>query len=344
MRFYIPRPTASDGFVKFLDDGARYAMYCHIDPLTHGRYCQVYRDYCELCTACREPCRFTYVTVSRYLFLVFVVPTRQKPLPSSSSVSNVLTSLRQVSKASHGALPWLSLHEEDQVKALQKGLAALDTSGATQAFGLVYSVILAMLPDIAAAQLLDIQWGVQALIMHFLMLRMDDIAAGKLRKCHFHCHDDGSFTVMVPPGKTHKTFQPAHIPASSLLAQWLSLYFEMLDFASSPDAAFFLPEVHQSGFIDWSRYSSKCDFIESVQARAAALGLPAASIARITGHSFRSGGCTDFILAGLSPAWIKQQGRWKSDAYLGYFRLTASSLAVQSQQMYGALLRSAASS
>jgi hypothetical protein len=45
-----------------------------------------------------------------------------------------------------------------------------------------------------------------------------------------------------------------------------------------------------------------------------------AGIGRITGHSFRIGGTTSLLRAGVDPKVVKQMGRWKSDAFLIYWR------------------------
>jgi hypothetical protein len=44
-------------------------------------------------------------------------------------------------------------------------------------------------------------------------------------------------------------------------------------------------------------------------------GLP-----HISGHSFRIGGTTSLLRAGVSPYIVKKMGRWSSDAYLRYWR------------------------
>jgi hypothetical protein len=40
----------------------------------------------------------------------------------------------------------------------------------------------------------------------------------------------------------------------------------------------------------------------------------------VTTHSLRSGGCTDLLEGGAPHELIKRQGRWRSDAYLQYWR------------------------
>lgn len=41
---------------------------------------------------------------------------------------------------------------------------------------------------------------------------------------------------------------------------------------------------------------------------------------RLTGHCFRIGGTTCYLLAGISPDVVKALGRWSSDAFLRYWR------------------------
>jgi hypothetical protein len=43
-------------------------------------------------------------------------------------------------------------------------------------------------------------------------------------------------------------------------------------------------------------------------------------IQRITGHSFRIGGTTAYLMAGVDPDIVKKMGRWSSDAFLRYWR------------------------
>lgn len=43
-------------------------------------------------------------------------------------------------------------------------------------------------------------------------------------------------------------------------------------------------------------------------------------LGRLTGHSFRIGGTTELLLQGVDPSVVKLRGRWKSDAFLLYWR------------------------
>ncbi|KAJ3770232.1 DNA breaking-rejoining enzyme [Lentinula raphanica] len=60
---------------------------------------------------------------------------------------------------------------------------------------------------------------------------------------------------------------------------------------------------------------SKSTFLSACNGIWSTHGIP-----RITGHCFRIGGTTHYLLAGVSPDVVKALGRWKSDAFLRYWR------------------------
>ena len=68
------------------------------------------------------------------------------------------------------------------------------------------------------------------------------------------------------------------------------------------------------------------------------LGVDEKHVKGITQHSFRSGGATDYLLAGCAHEWIKQQGRWNSDAFLIYLRTTHASIDVRAKLLAAPLL------
>lgn len=41
---------------------------------------------------------------------------------------------------------------------------------------------------------------------------------------------------------------------------------------------------------------------------------------RLSGHSFRIGGATEYLMQGVAPAIVKRIGRWESDAFMVYWR------------------------
>ncbi|TDL24499.1 hypothetical protein BD410DRAFT_719135 [Rickenella mellea] len=46
----------------------------------------------------------------------------------------------------------------------------------------------------------------------------------------------------------------------------------------------------------------------------------AAGYPELTGHSFRIGGATELLSRGVQPDIVATQGRWRSHAFLAYWR------------------------
>ncbi|KIO15918.1 hypothetical protein M407DRAFT_50426, partial [Tulasnella calospora MUT 4182] len=46
----------------------------------------------------------------------------------------------------------------------------------------------------------------------------------------------------------------------------------------------------------------------------------AQGLSQIKGHSFRIGGTSEFLLAGIHPDVVKKMGRWTSNHFLRYWR------------------------
>ncbi|KAG2063440.1 hypothetical protein BDR04DRAFT_941340, partial [Suillus decipiens] len=44
------------------------------------------------------------------------------------------------------------------------------------------------------------------------------------------------------------------------------------------------------------------------------------NLAALSGHCFRIGGATELLLRGVPPDMVATQGRWKSRAFLEYWR------------------------
>lgn len=55
---------------------------------------------------------------------------------------------------------------------------------------------------------------------------------------------------------------------------------------------------------------------------------------RLTGHSFRIGGTTELLLAGVDPDVVKVMGRWSSDAFLRYWRSVSDIVAIHASFVY----------
>ncbi|KZV90334.1 DNA breaking-rejoining enzyme, partial [Exidia glandulosa HHB12029] len=68
------------------------------------------------------------------------------------------------------------------------------------------------------------------------------------------------------------------------------------------------------------RHGSWCPLTRSWLLKRCSAVWSACGMATVHGHSFRIGGATDLLLRGVQPAVVAVQGRWKSRAFLQYWR------------------------
>lgn len=82
--------------------------------------------------------------------------------------------------------------------------------------------------------------------------------------------------------------------------------------APSPDIPLF---SYRSGSDNSWKYLTRSTFLARCNTVWSSAGLPP-----FTGHSFRIGGTTEMLLAGVPPDVVKTLGRWSSDTFLKYWR------------------------
>jgi hypothetical protein len=121
------------------------------------------------------------------------------------------------------------------------------------------------------------------------------------------------------------------------------LYWDSVGMDSRASTDFLYPFIDPvTDVVDWMRPMSNSDFICDTRRRARLAGMPEHMVKKLTGHSHRSGGCTDRVMAGVPDIWIKMQGRWKSDAFMTYFRLSQFSMHYVASEIFSRVCRPAA--
>ena len=85
------------------------------------------------------------------------------------------------------------------------------------------------------------------------------------------------------------------------------------------------------------KVSSDKDFIKRFKPLVIAAGMPAADQKRVSNHSFRAGGATDYFVAGMSAEAIKAQGGWTTYCFLIYVRSAAEHVWRVAAQMLKAI-------
>lgn len=140
-------------------------------------------------------------------------------------------------------------------------------------------------------------------------------------RAHIHPakNNTSARNLRLPRTKTHAsgedvTITPQNFPINPIAALNNHLHLNLLD-ASLPLFAFSTSCGPRN--LNRARFLERCNSIWTAH------GYP-----RSTGHSFRIGGTTHLLLAGVSPDVVKVMGRWSSDAFHRYWRSTDALAAI----------------
>ena len=300
-----------------------------------------------------EPFPFTYQKVARLMVYYFksVTPPCGRSLPGIvSALVSVATSLE---------MEFLPKPARRRLTKFNAGLIQLSAEPVRKAMALTLPLIERLMKVAPITNLPEVQWITFVLVGHDAMLRMDDVLhrsakhakaygaeaseqgtpayLSKLRKRNIEWYPNKSAVLWVPQGKNKvKVNQPALIlnsqdPLSS--GTWLQRYWELMHMDSQPPEALLFPKVDSRNRVNRLKPQPSQWFIDETRRRARLGGMSEQYVLQIRGHSLRSGGVVDYLLAQFPEAWIKRQGRWLGDAFRMYFRLTRSSLSEMSVQL-----------
>ena len=126
---------------------------------------------------------------------------------------------------------------------------------------------------------------------------------------------------------------PRGLPAGQALVTYLQRFH-----ARSDGSAVLFPARRSDG-APTSAPQTVAQLMTVMKAVGALAGFTQAELARLTAHSLRAGGTTDFFAAGLSEAFIREQGGWASDAVRGYNRPAAPHRWAMANSMVSAMRR-----
>ena len=120
-----------------------------------------------------------------------------------------------------------------------------------------------------------------------------------------------SYTLFLPRTKTHRHGDNVVLVTQDGISNPLSLLRHHLNINILPANSPLFTYVTASG----PRVLTRDLFLARCNEVWATFGYP-----RTTGHSFRIGGTTHLLLAGIPPDVVKVMGRWSSDSFLRYWR------------------------
>ena len=73
-------------------------------------------------------------------------------------------------------------------------------------------------------------------------------------------------------------------------------------------------------WVRWGVAPDDAEFVRAFRSRLVIAGMPDGQLKKVTNHSFRAGGATDWSVGGLSEMEIAAQGGWASRALRVYIR------------------------
>jgi hypothetical protein len=160
------------------------------------------------------------------------------------------------------------------------------------------------------------------LFAFFALLRINEYANAGLRHAHVQ-RTEGGLDITIVSSKTEQHPVTVSIarrgdvlcPASALF--YLHSAVESNNLPSGPNDPLFLSRLEGGPGAHRFEPTTAEEFIQRLRFYIAAT-LPGADPSRYAGHSFRRGGATSMLLAGVQPAVIQRHGRWRSDTWRRY--------------------------
>ena len=321
-------------------------LECSVSLKVSVDYDRNFENYRKFCISCQIPALpLTYRSIA--MFMCWVVSVTGK-----ATMIGAIASAINHKIGSMGLVP-LTKRDQQRLKRLKQGLRKLAPHFKQQAAPLTIEVLVALTNKLsdnadlsiklaarinnarahhdprAATRLAFLQWKARTFISHSAMLRASDHSFRE-RKAHNQMTKGcvqwrtNLLVLWVPPGKANADFEPTFHPLSSLdgcAAKYFLDYWHAFNF-DDPEVkqdAYLWPLVH-NGMIIRARPSPVTAFVKLTVYMLNLAGFPPSYTSQITGHSWRCGGCTDYLAADAPDSFVKLQGRWRSPCYHTYLR------------------------
>ena len=336
-------PTFTARQIRSFDLGARRSSSAAHDPKTVRAYSRCFDDYCTFQRAAGdEPLPFNYVKVSRFIFFIFI--TREKP--SAASLKKYSAALSDAARELE--IEFCSEPHRRRLTKLKTGLRRLSVPLVRRSLAMVLQLILQLIAAGGMGSIFALQWFERSVLCNCSMLRQQDHVDDSLLICSVEILPSRSQTLWVGEGKNKvRGMHPVvvwndftfHSPGF-----WVELYLRRMNADAQAGSSPLFPYIDPvTDVVDWSRVATSQASVLKAKARARMAQMADEAIDRITGHSWRAGGATDFLMAGMPETFIMKQGRWLSDAFRVYFRLSRSVLAsLSGRLMQSMVMRTAA--
>ena len=311
-------------------------MRAHIDDKTRKKYTGHVKCFVALCVATGWRARFEYTQLAGWC--VFYVGQGY----SVRSIPGHLSAFAKIALEEGVRWPKAGSTTHEKLNRLIRGIRK-ETPGAAvrRAFPLTKVWLKRMLAvvgirkagDWATVPMAVLLTAARLLAAQECMMRMCEHRDGMARS---DVHVGKRATVLKVPevkdklrtGTTRDGEMARHKSATS--AAWgLESLVRRLGPAEAGDVLF--PAV-VDGVVMRKTAGSEATFRKNIRAWAEAAGM--VDWRRVTTHSMRAGGATDYLSSGVvSAAWVKRQGGWKSNCYMIYYRPATAEMGAMAEKL-----------
>ena len=229
--------------------------------------------------------------------------------------------------------------EWNEIKDMKRALKKIDPSKPRRATVLTMHWIAKMMDsfrllshnDYWRCTLVTLQIFTRILLIHCAMMRGCEhrrgLQYGDIQSITFNADSTGVIIFKVAERYSNKKMKlrearlvilpiwPSRLSAGTAML----IYLDRVHKGSLASSTLFCG-ILQDDTIRRDAYTGDKSFAKTIRAMLTRAGMPAMDVQRISCHSPRAGGATDFSIIGMSQDFIRHQGGWRSDCFMIYVR------------------------
>jgi len=237
---------------------------------------------------------------------------------STASLAQVLSNIKTQSEAA--GIPWLSTQDMRLLSQFIAQLRFEDSSEVRRMSALRFHILVKVLQSWDLNDIVILQRAAMLCLAQNALLRSGEVS-GRLRASDFEWElDMSAFRIRLFRTKTGRSgggvFVDVAFCSHPLSGFQLMKRLWRLRRLDDTPLAFVFPAI-RNGVLVLAQPASAASLRNLVKMVAAAGGRDPALF---SGHSLRAGGATDLFAMKVPSYTIKMMGRWRSEAYLVYFR------------------------
>ena len=258
------------------------------------------------------------------------------------SLDGRLSALRRFARTRRAPFPAFGSYDWDDIKDTVRACLKIEPTEVARAtvidlhWLLRVAAVVGVLrfQDLEFCSLRHLQLLCRAFVCHAAMMRGVEHRHGLLASDLRHVKGDSEFFLLevatrysskkkkLCPGRT--CVLPVERGALRSAGAVLKVYLRRMGLrGASCGGKLLFPHIaapDAGGRVRWGVAPDDAEFVRAFRSRLVIAGMPDAKLRRVTNHSFRAGGATDWSVGGLSEMEIAAQGGWTSRALRVYIR------------------------